>query len=115
MNTWLRTWIFFTSDHGLAMGQHGLMGKQNQYDHSIRVPFMVVGPGVDAGRVIDEPIYLQDVRPTALALAGITTPEHVEFQNLLPLLRGEPNRADTQRFTAATCSCSGASAHAPTG
>lgn len=86
------TWIFFTSDHGLAMGQHGLMGKQNQYDHSIRVPFMVVGPGVDAGRVIDEPIYLQDVMPTALALAGITAPEHVEFQNLLPLLRGEPSR-----------------------
>ena len=37
------TWIFFTADHGLACGHHGLMGKQNMYDHSVRVPFMVVG------------------------------------------------------------------------
>ncbi len=86
------TWVFFTSDHGLAVGQHGLMGKQNQYDHSVRVPFIVVGPGVESGRVIDEPIYLQDVMPTTLAFAGVPAPDHVEFQNLLPLLRGEPSR-----------------------
>ena len=64
------TWIFFTADHGLAVGQHGLMGKQNMYDHSVRVPFMVVGPGVKAGQKIDEPIYLQDVMPTTLELCG---------------------------------------------
>ena len=43
------TWIFYSADHGLAVGQHGLMGKQNMYDHSVRVPFMVVGPTVEAG------------------------------------------------------------------
>jgi len=85
------TWIFFTSDHGLAVGQHGLMGKQNPYDHSVRVPFIVAGPGVAAGKMIDEPIYLQDVMPTTLELAGIDRPEHVEFQNLLPLLEGKPS------------------------
>ncbi len=82
------TWIFFTADHGLAVGQHGLMGKQNMYDHSVRVPFMVVGPGVKAGQKIDEPIYLQDVMPTTLELCGIEKPEHVEFHSLLPLLEG---------------------------
>lgn len=86
------TWIFFTSDHGLAVGQHGLMGKQNQYDHSVRVPFLVVGPGVERGRMIDEPIYLQDVMPTTLALAAVEQPQHVEFQNLLPLLADQPSR-----------------------
>jgi choline-sulfatase len=85
------TWIFFTSDHGLAVGQHGLMGKQNPYDHSVRVPFIVAGPGVTPGKLIDEPIYLQDVMPTTLELAGIDRPEHVEFQNLLPLLEGKPS------------------------
>ncbi|NJN05568.1 MAG: sulfatase-like hydrolase/transferase [Rhodobacteraceae bacterium] len=40
------TWIFFTADHGLAVGHHGLFGKQNMYDHSVRVPFIVAGPGV---------------------------------------------------------------------
>lgn len=86
------TWIFFTSDHGLAVGQHGLMGKQNPYDHSVRVPFIVAGPGVAADKMIDEPIYLQDVMPTTLELAGIDRPDHVEFQSLLPLLAGKPTK-----------------------
>ncbi len=82
------TWIFFTADHGLACGQHGLMGKQNMYDHSVRVPFFVVGPGAQAGAKVDQPIYLQDVMPTTLELAGIDKPDHVEFNSVLPLLDG---------------------------
>lgn len=82
------TWIFFTADHGLAVGQHGLVGKQNMYDHSVRVPFMVVGPTAKAGRQISEPIYLQDVMPTTLELAGVEKPEHVEFNSLLPVMNG---------------------------
>lgn len=84
-----RTWIFFTADHGLAVGHHGLFGKQNMYDHSLRVPFMVVGPNVPAGKRIDAPIYLQDVMPTALELAGAERPDYVEFQSLTPHLAGE--------------------------
>ena len=87
------TWIFFTADHGLAVGHHGLFGKQNMYDHSLRVPFVVVGPGVKAASKLDAPIYLQDVMATALDLAGATKPEQVEFQSLLPLLRGEKSPA----------------------
>jgi arylsulfatase A-like enzyme len=83
------TWIVFTADHGLAVGQHGLFGKQNMYDHSVRVPFMVVGPGVAADRQIDAAVYLQDVMPTTLELAGAERPRHVFFQSLLPLLKGE--------------------------
>ena len=82
------TWIFFTADHGLAVGQHGLLGKQNLYDHSIRVPFIVVGPGVDGEVLNGEPIYLQDVMPTTLELAGVEKPEHVDFHSILPLLQG---------------------------
>ncbi|QDT12082.1 sulfatase-like hydrolase/transferase [Planctomycetes bacterium K23_9] len=82
------TWIFFTADHGLAVGQHGLLGKQNLYDHSVRVPFLVVGPKVQGGKKIDEPIYLQDVMPTSLELAGVEKPDHVEFNSLLPVLAG---------------------------
>ena len=84
------TWIFFTADHGLACGHHGLMGKQNMYDHSLRVPFMVVAPGVRAGHEIAHPIYLQDVMPTSLELAGVDKPQHVEFASLIPMLSGQP-------------------------
>ena len=58
--------MVFTADHGLAVGQHGLFGKQNMYDHSVRVPFVVTGPGVAAGASNDAPVYLQDIIPTSL-------------------------------------------------
>ncbi len=83
------TWIFFTADHGLAVGHHGLIGKQNMHDHSVRVPFLVAGPGVAKGAKNDNAIYLQDVMATALDLAGAEKPKHVFFNSLLPLLRGE--------------------------
>ncbi|NOX99524.1 MAG: sulfatase-like hydrolase/transferase [Verrucomicrobia bacterium] len=87
------TWIFFTADHGLAIGEHGLMGKQNMFEHSLRVPMMVVGPGVEKGKRIDTRVYLQDVMPTSLELAGAKIPEHVQFQSLLPLLDGKTDGA----------------------
>jgi len=80
------TYVVFTSDHGLAVGQHGLMGKQNMYDHSVRVPLVLRGPGIEGGKRIDTPVYLQDVMPTTLAWAGAPKPEHVEFKSLAPLL-----------------------------
>ncbi len=86
------TVIIFTADHGLACGQHGLMGKQNMYEHSLRVPFIVAGPGVEAGRRIDTPIYLQDAMPTSLELAGAPVPDFVEFKSIVPLLRGKDSR-----------------------
>ncbi|WDI39746.1 sulfatase-like hydrolase/transferase [Bremerella sp. P1] len=82
------TFVFFTSDHGLACGHHGLMGKQNSYDHSIRVPLLVSGPGIEPGKN-DAAVYLQDVMPTTLELASISKPDHVEFSSLLPLIHGE--------------------------
>lgn len=84
------TWIFFTADHGLAVGRHGLFGKQNLYEHSLRVPFLVKGPGVAAGGRIGSPIYLQDAMATALELAGAEASPHDDFRSVLPLLRGDP-------------------------
>ena len=63
------------------------------YDHSMRVPFIVVGPDVPAGERRDTPIYMQDVMPTALELADAEKPSHVEFQSLLPLIKDEPSAA----------------------
>ena len=64
------TWIFFTADHGLGVGHHGLFGKQNMYEHSVRVPYIVAGPEVPEGKTNNQAIYLQDTMPTTLALAG---------------------------------------------
>lgn len=78
------TYIIFTADHGLAIGSHGFIGKQNMYDHSMRTPFMIMGPDIPKGRKIDSDIYLQDVMPTTLELANIEVPNYVEFKSLLP-------------------------------
>ena len=83
------TYIFFTAGHGLAVGHHGLMGKQNMYDHSVRVPFMVVGPKVEKGVSVDAEVYLQDIMPTTLELAKIEKPDHVDFNSILPILKGD--------------------------
>jgi len=83
------TYIFFSADHGLAVGQHGLMGKQNLYDHSVRVPLMVAGPDVPKGKRLDMPVYLQDIMPSSLDVAGVPKPKHVQFKSLMPLIRGQ--------------------------
>jgi len=87
------TVIFFTADHGLAVGHHGLMGKQNLYDHSVRVPLIVTGPGVPKGRTIAAPVYLQDIMPSTLELAGAAKPEHVQFRSLMPLIAGKATQS----------------------
>jgi choline-sulfatase len=78
--------IFFTADHGLAVGHHGLMGKQNMFEHSLRPPLIVAGPGIPQNTKIDAPVYLQDIMPTTLQLANIEKPDYVQFKSLLPLI-----------------------------
>ncbi len=88
------TYIVFTADHGLAVGKHGLFGKQNMYDHSVRVPFVVVGPGVAPGASNNAPIYLQDVIPSSLDWAGAKTPDYVQFKSIQPHLDGKGKKRD---------------------
>ena len=83
------TYVFFTADHGLAVGKHGFMGKQNLYDHSIRPPLLVSGPGIPKAKRIDDCVYLQDIMPTCLELAGVQKPEFVRFNSLMPLINGD--------------------------
>lgn len=83
------TYIFFSADHGLSVGHHGLMGKQNMYDHSIRVPLMVVGPGIPKNSKVEADVYLQDIMASAIDIADIEKPEYVEFNSLMGLARGE--------------------------
>jgi len=83
------TWIFFTADHGLAVGHHGLLGKQNMFEHSVKPPLIINGPGVAKNKQIETPVYIQDIVPTTLELAGIKIPEHVEFRSLLPIIKNK--------------------------
>ncbi|WP_372751887.1 sulfatase-like hydrolase/transferase [Labilibaculum sp.] len=87
------TYIFYTADHGLACGNHGLIGKQNMYDHSMRAPLMVIGPDLPKGKKIDMDVYLQDIMPSTLELAGVEKPAYVEFNSLMDAVRMERKKS----------------------
>jgi arylsulfatase A-like enzyme len=81
------TLIVFTSDHGLAVGSHGLVGKQNMYEHTINVPLILSGPGVPVGKQTAAQCYLRDLLPTFCELAGARVPEKIDGRSLLPIVR----------------------------
>ena len=82
------TIVVFAGDNGLALGQHGLMGKQNLYEHSVRVPLIFAGSGIRAGAQREDLVYLLDIFPTLCGLADIPVPATVEGLSLAPQLRG---------------------------
>ena len=82
------TIIVFTSDHGLAMGSHGLRGKQNMYEHTIAVPMIFSGPTIPADRRFHANAYLRDLFPTLCELAGLEILD-VDGISQVPVLRGE--------------------------
>jgi arylsulfatase A-like enzyme len=81
------TIIVFSSDSGVARGSHGLIGKQNLYEHSIRVPLIFAGPGIAANRSTDAMCYLFDLMPTLGALCGVSPPPPSEGKDLSRILR----------------------------
>lgn len=83
------TYVILTADHGLAVGEHGLLGKQNMYDCSIRIPLLISGPGITPGKRVDALVYQHSMYATTCELAGVPVPQTVEFPSLAPLLRGE--------------------------
>lgn len=84
------TIVVYLADHGLAVGRHGLMGKQNMYEHSVRVPFLMRGPGVPRGVTSGALAYSFDVYPTLCELAGVEPPEGLDAKSLCPAFAGEP-------------------------
>ncbi len=78
-----RTLIFFAGDNGLALGSHGLLGKQNVYDDSVRVPMILAGPGIAANAIDGRFVYLHDLLPTVAALLGLAPPASSQGNALL--------------------------------
>lgn len=81
------TIILLAGDNGLAVGQHGLMGKQNLYEHSIRVPFIIKGPGIPKAEKRETLCYLYDIYPTLCELAGIGVPKSVDGKSLKEVIQ----------------------------
>jgi arylsulfatase A-like enzyme len=80
------TIVVFAADSGVARGSHGLIGKQNLYEHSIRVPLVIAGPGIPRGGKTEAMCYLYDVLPTFGRLCGVPAPVTSDGRDLTPVL-----------------------------
>jgi arylsulfatase A-like enzyme len=96
------TLVVFSSDHGLALGSHGLFGKQNLYEHSMGAPLIFSGPGIAQNHQSDALCYLLDIFPTLGELARIPAPEGNEGISLAPVLRQQASSARHSLLTAYT-------------
>ena len=83
------TLILYTADHGIAIGRHGLMGKQNLYQHTWQVPFIAAGPGIPAGRRVPGNVYLLDLLATVCDFTGVQPPATNEGISMKPVLTGK--------------------------
>jgi choline-sulfatase len=79
------TIVVYTSDHGEMLGEHGLWTKFNLFEHSARIPMIVAGPGLPAGRIVDNPVSAIDLTPTLLELAGAPKSGGVRGRSLVGL------------------------------
>lgn len=83
------TVVIFSSDQGLAVGSHGLRGKQNLYEHTFGVPLIFHGPGIPQNRRVAAQCYLRDLFPTTCEMAGVKIPETLQGRSLVPVLTGK--------------------------
>ena len=80
--------VVYAADHGLALGSHGLLGKQSVYEHSMRAPLIFAGPGIEAGEN-ERLTYLFDIFPTLAELCGVPLPPGVDGVSQALVLAGE--------------------------
>jgi len=85
------TIVVYTADHGLSLGSHGLLGKQNLYESSIRTPFLARGPGIEPGARSHGLHQNCDIFPTLCDLAQLPTPASVEGESFASAARGGPS------------------------
>lgn len=83
------TVIVFAADNGLALGSHGLLGKQSVFEHSMRTPLILAGPNIPSSASSNAFTYLFDLFPTLCDCVGIKAPEGLRGKSLKPIWTGE--------------------------
>jgi arylsulfatase A-like enzyme len=89
------TIVIFASDHGLALGSHGLLGKQNLFEHSVRAPLLLSGPGIPRNQQTRAMVYLHDLFPTVCDLVNIPVPDDLDGRSFAPVVQN-PQRTESR-------------------
>ena len=93
------TIIIYTADHGLAMGSHGLLGKQNVYEYSMKSPLIISGKAVPKGESTAFN-YIHDLYATLCDYAAVPLPPEVDAKSLRPLMEGKTKEIHEAVFLA---------------
>ncbi len=100
-----RTVVVVTSDHGEALGEHGLAGHQSLQECELRVPLMIAAPsGLGAGRRVPTQVRLVDLAPTVLDLVGLEPLSGVDGRSLVPVLEGRAGGVPDEAWSYAASS-----------
>ena len=94
------TLIIYAADNGLAIGSHGLLGKQNLYEHSMNVPLIISGPGIPKGQTSKALVYLYDLFPTLTQYLHVPTPEGIDGLSLLKVIQQKEPQVRSSLYTA---------------
>ncbi|MCE7066635.1 sulfatase-like hydrolase/transferase [Dyadobacter sp. CY326] len=94
------TIIVYAADNGLAVGSHGLLGKQSLYEHSMKVPFIIAGPGIPKKQVSEALVYLYDIFPTLADVTGLPDPKAIDGLSLADVISGKSKGVRQSLFTA---------------
>ena len=93
------TLIVFSADQGVAVGSHGLLGKQNLYDAGMKSPLIFAGPGIAPGES-DALTHLFDIYPTICDLVGASVPATIDGRSVRPVLEGKTKAARSELMLA---------------
>ncbi len=94
------TIVVYAADNGLAIGSHGLLGKQSLYDDCMNVPLILAGPGIPKDKVTGALVYLYDLFPTLCAVCGVPAPSGIDGKDLSPVIKGKAKGVRTSLYTA---------------
>lgn len=93
------TIIVYSADNGLSIGSHGLMGKQNVYEESVKLPLIISGPGIPKNELRDAMTYLYDIFPTLTDLCQLPAPEGVDGTDFTSVLMGNQKEIRKSLYT----------------
>tara|TARA_R110002049_G_scaffold306834_1_gene505960 strand:- start:2998 stop:4602 length:1605 start_codon:yes stop_codon:yes gene_type:complete len=89
------TVVVYTSDQGFYLGEHGWFDKRFMYNESFKTPLLIKWPNVITPNTTeDEMVQNLDFAQTFLEIAGVTAPNDMQGESLLPLLKGEKEKWD---------------------
>ncbi|MCX7045405.1 MAG: sulfatase [Candidatus Sumerlaeota bacterium] len=80
------TLVVISGDHGMP-GVPG--GKCNLYDHGVGVALIARGPGIKAGRIVDDFVNMMDIAPTFLEAGGVKAPDVMTGRSFMNVLLSE--------------------------